>query len=187
MQSRYRFIKALHHTYITEPPKRNGLITGGSKRFYNVQTGCGARAVSYPIVTGRYFRAGVKRTVREPDHSPPSSAEFKNGGAIPPLPHTSLWLSAWLLLAQGWPYLIYVYMYIKEKNLPLPLVLNTGFAGRFSTHLLRTTWSPKHFSSCLLTNDIVAPDWLASLSSAHSVTPSPPTQRQILKLYKLLK
>jgi hypothetical protein len=25
---------------------------------------------------------------READHSPPSSAEFKNGGATPPLPHT---------------------------------------------------------------------------------------------------
>jgi hypothetical protein len=30
---------------------------------------------------------GVKR--RESDHSPPSSAEFKNGGAISPLPNTS--------------------------------------------------------------------------------------------------
>jgi hypothetical protein len=28
----------------------------------------------------------VKRPVRESDHSPPSSAEVKNGGAIPPLP-----------------------------------------------------------------------------------------------------
>jgi hypothetical protein len=26
------------------------------------------------------------------DHSPPSSAEVKNGGAIPPLPHKSSWL-----------------------------------------------------------------------------------------------
>jgi hypothetical protein len=29
---------------------------------------------------------GVKRQGRETDHSPPSSAEVKNGGAIPPLP-----------------------------------------------------------------------------------------------------
>jgi hypothetical protein len=29
---------------------------------------------------------GVKRPGREADHSPPSSAEVKNGGAIPPLP-----------------------------------------------------------------------------------------------------
>jgi hypothetical protein len=29
--------------------------------------------------------AGVKRPGREADHSPPSSAQVKNGGAIPPL------------------------------------------------------------------------------------------------------
>jgi hypothetical protein len=29
----------------------------------------------------------VKRQVREADHSPPSNAEVKNGGAISPLPH----------------------------------------------------------------------------------------------------
>jgi hypothetical protein len=32
---------------------------------------------------------GVKRPAREADHSAPSSAEVKNGGAIPPLPHMS--------------------------------------------------------------------------------------------------
>jgi hypothetical protein len=30
---------------------------------------------------------GVKRQGRETDHSPLSSPEVKNGGAIPPLPH----------------------------------------------------------------------------------------------------
>jgi hypothetical protein len=34
---------------------------------------------------------GVKQPEREADHSPPSSAEVKNHGAIPPLPHTSPW------------------------------------------------------------------------------------------------
>jgi hypothetical protein len=29
---------------------------------------------------------GVERPCRETVHSPPSSAEFKNGGTIPPLP-----------------------------------------------------------------------------------------------------
>jgi hypothetical protein len=29
---------------------------------------------------------GIKRQVREADHTPPSSTEVKNGGAIPPLP-----------------------------------------------------------------------------------------------------
>jgi hypothetical protein len=32
---------------------------------------------------------GVKRPRREANHSPPSNAEVKNGGAIPPLPHMS--------------------------------------------------------------------------------------------------
>jgi hypothetical protein len=30
---------------------------------------------------------GVKRPGRQADHSPPSSAKVKNGGATPPLPH----------------------------------------------------------------------------------------------------
>jgi hypothetical protein len=37
---------------------------------------------------------GVKRLGREADHSPPSSAEVKNGGAIPPLPTMSSWYIA---------------------------------------------------------------------------------------------
>jgi hypothetical protein len=37
---------------------------------------------------------GVKRLGREADHSPPSSAEVKNCGAVPPLPHISSWNSA---------------------------------------------------------------------------------------------
>jgi hypothetical protein len=32
---------------------------------------------------------GVKRPGREVDHSPPSGAEVKTGGPIPPLPYTS--------------------------------------------------------------------------------------------------
>jgi hypothetical protein len=34
---------------------------------------------------------GVKQTGRETDHSPAFSSDVKNGGAIPPLPHTSSW------------------------------------------------------------------------------------------------
>jgi hypothetical protein len=37
---------------------------------------------------------GLKRVGRETDHSPPSSAPVKNGGAIPPLSHTSSWRGA---------------------------------------------------------------------------------------------
>jgi hypothetical protein len=37
--------------------------------------------------------AGVKRPGHEADRSPPSSAEVRNGGAIPPLPHRASCLS----------------------------------------------------------------------------------------------
>jgi hypothetical protein len=40
---------------------------------------------------------GVEPQRREADHSPPSSAEVKNGGAIPPLPYVSSWRSAYLI------------------------------------------------------------------------------------------
>jgi hypothetical protein len=40
------------------------------------------------------FFNGIERQGIEADHSPPSSAELKNGGAIPPLPHTSPWRNA---------------------------------------------------------------------------------------------
>jgi hypothetical protein len=36
----------------------------------------------------------VKRQGREADHSAPSSAEIKIGGAILPVPHTSPWYGA---------------------------------------------------------------------------------------------
>jgi hypothetical protein len=36
----------------------------------------------------------VKRQKREAKHSPPSSSEVKNGGAIPPLSYMSHWHSA---------------------------------------------------------------------------------------------
>jgi hypothetical protein len=37
------------------------------------------------------FLPGLERPGREADHSPPSHAEIKNVGAVPPLPHTSSW------------------------------------------------------------------------------------------------
>jgi hypothetical protein len=37
---------------------------------------------------------GLKRPAREAYHSPPYSAEIENGEAVPPLPHTSSWISA---------------------------------------------------------------------------------------------
>jgi hypothetical protein len=58
----------------------------------SVQTGYGIYPASYPINNEDDF-FGVKRPGREADYSSPFSAEVKNGGAIPPLSHTSSWQS----------------------------------------------------------------------------------------------
>jgi hypothetical protein len=50
-----------------------------------------------------------ERLRREADHSPPSSAEVRMRGAIPPHPHTSSWRGSWLH---------------RGKTLPLPLALH---------------------------------------------------------------
>jgi hypothetical protein len=54
----------------------------------SVQTDFGAHPTSYPMGTG----ANVPG--READHSPPSSSEVKNDGAMPPLPTPSSWSGA---------------------------------------------------------------------------------------------
>jgi hypothetical protein len=59
----------------------------------SVQTGSGADPASCPMGTVGSF-PGVKRQGREAVHSPPSSAEVKNGGAVPPLPRMPSWYSA---------------------------------------------------------------------------------------------
>jgi hypothetical protein len=67
----------------------------GAKHFsllHGVQTGSGAHPASYPTGAGA-LSLGVKRPEREADYLPPSSAEV-NGGAVPPLPHTSSWRGA---------------------------------------------------------------------------------------------
>jgi hypothetical protein len=63
--------------------------------FHNLQTGSGAHPASYPMgCGGGLFSPGLKRSRREADHSPPSMAKVKNGGAIPPLPHMFSWSNA---------------------------------------------------------------------------------------------
>jgi hypothetical protein len=60
----------------------------GTARFsllHVVQTGSCAHPASYPMVPV-VISSGVKRPRRKADHSPPTSAETKNGGAILPLP-----------------------------------------------------------------------------------------------------
>jgi hypothetical protein len=50
--------------------------------------------------TGDSFR-GVKRQGREADHSPPSSAEVKNGGALPSFTYIYSWRNALLIKHKG--------------------------------------------------------------------------------------
>jgi hypothetical protein len=44
-----------------------------------------------------YPALGIKQPGHEADHSYPPTADVKNGGVIPPLPHTPLWHSARLI------------------------------------------------------------------------------------------
>jgi hypothetical protein len=55
---------------------------------YIVQTGSGAHPASYIMGTVGCFPGGKS------DHSPPTSAEVKNSGAIPSLPHAPSWRAA---------------------------------------------------------------------------------------------
>jgi hypothetical protein len=55
---------------------------------YNVQMGSEAHPASYPMGNVDNF-LGVKQPGRQADHSAPSSAEVKNGGAMPSLTHMS--------------------------------------------------------------------------------------------------
>jgi hypothetical protein len=61
-------------------------LTGarGFSVFHIVQTAVGPTQPTIQWVPGGISTA-VKRLGREADQSPPSSAELKNGGAIPPL------------------------------------------------------------------------------------------------------
>jgi hypothetical protein len=53
------------------------------------------RLLGTPILLSRGYRCavshGVKRQRREADHQPPSSAEVKNDGCVPPRPHIFSW------------------------------------------------------------------------------------------------
>jgi hypothetical protein len=86
----------------------------------------------------------VKRQGREGDHSPLSSAEVKNSGAIPPLPHVSSWHSAYLIKDRGQFYIIYIHIinsmdiivFLDIIYLPV-FMQNTMFRGRVSVSVFR--------------------------------------------------
>jgi hypothetical protein len=70
-----------------------GVCIPARGNIFLISTGYGAHPASYSMGTGDYSPR-VKCPGREDQHSPPSSAEVKNGGAIPPLPDTSSWRGA---------------------------------------------------------------------------------------------
>jgi hypothetical protein len=68
---------------------RGSIPARGKMSFlHSVQTGYGAQPTSYAMGTGSSFRGykAARGPEQEADHSPPSRAEVKNGGTIPPLP-----------------------------------------------------------------------------------------------------
>jgi hypothetical protein len=96
-------------------PKGLSSVPGRDKRVFSAQTDSEAHPASHPIITG-YLSPEVKRLGREADDLPPSSAEVKDAGSMPPLSHTSS--RRWCLIkcAQGQLYL-YVYIYISKVKL----------------------------------------------------------------------
>jgi hypothetical protein len=69
-----------------------GSIPGSGKRFFFYSTP--SRPALGPTQPPIQLVSGVKRSGLEANHLPRSSVEIKNGGAMPPLPHTSSWRSA---------------------------------------------------------------------------------------------
>jgi hypothetical protein len=85
------FLAAIFKTFDpnTNIPSRLGVSWHYTDKLLLV--GSGTHPASYPLGTGGTFPGGK---APETDHSPPSSAKVKNGGAVPPLSHMSSCLSA---------------------------------------------------------------------------------------------
>jgi hypothetical protein len=83
--------------------QRNRCNSVHSQRLFflhSVHSGSSAHPASYPVGTGNIF-PGLQRQEHEADHSPPSSAEIKNRGAIPQFPHMSSRPGAYLCKCRG--------------------------------------------------------------------------------------
>jgi hypothetical protein len=73
--------------------RTRGLVPVGARGYSFLQcvkTGSGAHTASYPMVP-RALSPGLRRPGLEVEHSLLSNAKVNNGGAIPPLIHTSSW------------------------------------------------------------------------------------------------
>jgi hypothetical protein len=76
---------------ISDGPEGRGLIPRGGKIFLLSVTSKPALGPTHPPIqwVSGALSQGVKRQGRQSDHSPPSIARVKNGGALPPISHTS--------------------------------------------------------------------------------------------------
>jgi hypothetical protein len=73
--------------------QRRRSISGRGERFVSIPQrpeSSRAQTASHSMDTGGYL-PGYKAAGCETDHTPPSSAEVKKGGAIPPLTRISSW------------------------------------------------------------------------------------------------
>jgi hypothetical protein len=70
------------------PSDGRGSIPSTGKRFCPIRS-VQTHPASYQMGMEGCFFPEVKRAGREADHSPPTSAELKNNGAIPPFLHIS--------------------------------------------------------------------------------------------------
>jgi hypothetical protein len=69
-----------------------GSIPGRDKILYSTASKSNLGPIQSPVQwVMEALSPGLMWPGYEADHSPPSSAEVKNIGAIPPLPHTSSW------------------------------------------------------------------------------------------------
>jgi hypothetical protein len=68
-----------------------------SSLLHSNQTASWAHPAPCLMGAGGTIYPGFKWLGRGADYSPPSSAEVKNGGALPPLPHMSSWHSTYLI------------------------------------------------------------------------------------------
>jgi hypothetical protein len=78
-----------------------GSLPAWSKKFFlfhSVQIGSGLHPATYTMgIGGSLLGEGLKQLGRKFDLSPPYSAKVKNGGAIPPFPHSPVFMACCLV------------------------------------------------------------------------------------------
>jgi hypothetical protein len=119
------------------------LFAGRNRYFYlfhSFQTGSGAHTASYPLGNGA-FSPGLKLPAREADHSLLSSAEVKNGGAVPPLPDASSSLGTLLVKRRDNFTLILYFSWNETLGIYFEVRLHPIFAHRDGANRIYFTLS----------------------------------------------